>query len=199
MSFLLDERQQHFLDLLEPIRPGLARYCRAISRDADDARDLMSETILVAYEHLDSMNGKSESFSSYLFTTATRLNKRWRWRNKKKAVYDPQLAEQIQDSSSAPDAAADNELLYGAIQKLPKPQAEALVLFEISGLSLLEIQEVQGGSLSGVKSRIARAREKLATLLGAHEEPRRSVVVTSPPTVQGGLEFAQTFARRGVK
>jgi len=41
-----------------------------------------------------------------------------------------------------------------------------VILFEISGLSLQEIVEIQGGSLSGVKSRIVRGRERLAVLLG---------------------------------
>ncbi|MEP7234646.1 MAG: sigma factor, partial [Ignavibacteriota bacterium] len=70
MSFLNREEQQRFLNLLEPIRPGLARYCRAITTDRETARDLVSETILVACEHFASMNGDGKSFSSYLFTTA---------------------------------------------------------------------------------------------------------------------------------
>jgi RNA polymerase sigma-70 factor (ECF subfamily) len=173
MSFLLEEEQRRFLELLEPIRPGLARYCRAISNDRETARDLVSETILIACEHFASITGDGKSFSSYLFTTATRLNKRWRWRNKRKVTYDSSLALEIQDPNPAPDSGADIELLYSAIRKLPKAQGEAIMMFEISGLSLEEIRQIQGGSLSGVKSRIARGREKLAKMLG---EGRSSMV-----------------------
>ena len=165
MSFLLDEEQQRFLQLLEPIRPGLARYCRAITSDLEIARDLVSETILIAYEHFASMTGDGKSFSGYLFTTATRLNKRWRWRSKRKVAYDVTLAENIRDPNPAPDSGADIELLYAALRRLPSMQLEAVVMFEISGLSLEEIRQIQGGSLSGVKSRIARGREKLAKML----------------------------------
>jgi RNA polymerase sigma-70 factor (ECF subfamily) len=198
MSFLSNEEQRRFLELLEPTRPGLARYCRAISSDRETARDLVSETILITFEHFASITGEGKSFSGYLFTTATRLNKRWRWRSKRKVNYDSALALEIPDSKPAPDTGADVELLYTAIRKLPKAQGEAIVMFEISGLSLLEIQEIQGGSLSGVKSRIARGREKLAKMLGADEKPRNIIPVSAPVT-KAGFEFANVYARRGVK
>ena len=198
MSFLLEEEQQRFLELLEPIRPGLARYCRAISRDHETARDLTCETILIAYEHFASMNGNEKSFSSYLFTTATRLNNRWRWRSRRKVEFDGILAEEIRDTNSPPDSFADIELLYAAIRKLPKAQGEAIVMFEISGLSLEEIRQIQGGSLSGVKSRIARGRERLAKLLGADEKPR-NIIPATVPTNSGSFQFANVYARRGVK
>ncbi len=48
---------------------------------------------------------------------------------------------------------------------LPEKQREALALFEISGLSIEEVREIQGGSLSAVKMRLVRGREQLALLL----------------------------------
>ncbi|HEX5317267.1 MAG TPA: sigma factor-like helix-turn-helix DNA-binding protein, partial [Candidatus Kapabacteria bacterium] len=48
---------------------------------------------------------------------------------------------------------------------LPRRGREALVLFAISDLSIKEIQEIQGGTASGVKSRMSRARVKLKELL----------------------------------
>jgi RNA polymerase sigma-70 factor (ECF subfamily) len=165
MSFLTIEEQQRFLEYFEPIRPRLARYCRAICRDRETGIDLLSETILIACEHFHLIAGDDKSFSGYLFTTATRLNKRWRWRNKRKATYDHELASQIHDSNPAPDSGADIALLYEALAKLPNAQREAVIMFEISGLSLEEIRQIQGGSLSGVKSRIARGREKLSKML----------------------------------
>jgi RNA polymerase sigma-70 factor (ECF subfamily) len=50
---------------------------------------------------------------------------------------------------------------YSELNKMPTKQKEAIVLFEISGLSLNEIHQIQGGSLSGVKSRIGRGRQHL--------------------------------------
>ncbi|MFI5263595.1 MAG: RNA polymerase sigma factor [Candidatus Kapaibacterium sp.] len=200
MSFLLDEEQQRFLMLLEPVRPGLARYCRAISSDRETARDLVSETILIAYEHFASMNSDGKSFSSYLFTTATRLHKRWRWRGKRKVAYDAIRAAEIIDTNPAPDSGADIELLYAALRRLPEAQREAVVMFEISGLTLEEIRQIQGGSLSGVKSRIARGREKLAKSLGANLAPRNVIAATPPvPSGGAGYQFANVSVRRNLK
>jgi RNA polymerase sigma-70 factor (ECF subfamily) len=180
MSFLDTEEQQRFLNLLEPIRPGLARYCRGISNDREEAFDLVSETVLIAYEHFRSMSDREKSFSSYLFMTATRLHKRWRWRAKRKVAFNMDAALAIPDRNPAPDSRADMELLYSALRKLPESQREAIVMFEISGLSLEEIRQIQGGSLSGVKSRIARGREKLTKILVDREQP----VVSRQKTIE---------------
>jgi RNA polymerase sigma-70 factor (ECF subfamily) len=200
MSFLLVEEQQRFLMLLEPARPGLARYCRAITTDREMARDLASETILIAYEHFASMTGNEKSFSSYLFTTATRLHKRWRWRGKRKVAYDATRAAEIIDPNPAPDSGADIELLYAALRRLPTVQREAVVMFEISGLTLEEIRHIQGGSLSEVKSRITRGREKLAKLLGADLAPR-NVIPAAPSISKGGAgyQFANVSVKRNMK
>ena len=199
MSFLLDEEQRRFLELLEPIRPGLARYCRANCRDRETARDLASETILIAYEHFASIKGDEKSFASYLFTTATRLNKRWRWRGKRKVAYDEVQALEIHDPNPAPDSGADIELLYATLRRLPQAQREAVVMFEITGLSLEEIRQIQGGSLSGVKSRIARGREKLAKMLGADLAPRNVISPAQSSANGNGYQFANVYARRGIK
>jgi RNA polymerase sigma-70 factor (ECF subfamily) len=60
-------------------------------------------------------------------------------------------------------------VLDRALARLPEKQREAVILFEISGFSLAEIREIQGGSLSGVKSRIVRGRDNLANLLRDRE------------------------------
>ena len=196
MSFLLEEEKKRFLELLEPIRPGLARYCRAICRDRETSRDLASETILIAYEHFSSMSGDDKSFASYLFITATRLNKRWLWRGKRKVAYDADRALEIRDHNPPPDTGAEVELLYTALKRLPLAQREAVIMFEISGLSLEEIRQIQGGSLSGVKSRVARGREKLAKLLGADLAPRNVIAPQSPSG--SSYQFSNVYARKRI-
>ncbi|MBK9423268.1 MAG: hypothetical protein IPN54_03875 [Bacteroidetes bacterium] len=55
--------------------------------------------------------------------------------------------------------------LYQLMEQLPVQQKEALIMYEISGVTMEEIAKIQGGTLSGVKSRIARARQKLIELM----------------------------------
>ena len=103
-------------------------------RDREEGRDLVSETILIAYEHFDNLRDE-RAFKSYLYTTATRLAHRRQKRDKKFTPFDPVLAETLHDNGTAPDARIDVELLYNALSQLPDTMREAVVLFEISGLS----------------------------------------------------------------
>lgn len=166
------EKQQRFLQLLDPVHDDLVRFANAMTRNRDEARDVASETVLLAFEHRSALREPS-AFKSYLFTIARRLCRR-RWlREKLFSPLDFRKVEDVRDTGSARDVSADVHFLYVALEKLPAAQRETVIMFEISGLSLEEICEVQGGTLSGVKSRLRRGRLKLAQLLGATVAPER--------------------------
>jgi len=155
--------------LLEPVHERLERFALAMTRNPEEARDLVAETLLRAYEHFDMLRDET-AFIGYLFTTASRSHKRRIWRGRIFRRYDSDRAELIRDVGTSPDVGPDVGALYRALGRLPASQHEAVVLFEITGLSLEEIRAIQGGSLSGVKSRLVRGRKRLAELLGADEE-----------------------------
>lgn len=159
-------RQERFLALLLPVHKRLALFVRAMARDRDEAFDLEGETILRAWAHFEELQHE-EAFLSYLFTIATRVCRKRRWRARIFERLETAGAVEMPDPSPGPELAADVAALYEAIERLPKAQAEAIVLFEITGLSIAEICEIQGGTLSSVKSRLARGRARLARILGA--------------------------------
>ena len=163
------EKHERFMALLEPCLARLSRYCRAMTRDeqatAEDGEDLLSDAILLAYENFENLRA-TEAFPSYIFTTARRLYYRRAKRNAIWERFTPVSREIPDDRWNAAELRLDLDALDRALLALPEKQREAIVLFEISELSLAEIQGIQGGSLSGVKSRIVRGREKLAELLG---------------------------------
>src|SRR5436309_2948694 len=132
------EKQEEFLDLLEPHKAGLLRFCRALASDRDTAKDLASEAILIAFERFDSIKDKSQ-IKSYLYTTASRLARTIRKDEKRKASYE-EAADTIYHGAS-PDVLVDIHYLQEALEKLPEKIREAVVMFEISGLSLAEIKE----------------------------------------------------------
>ena len=163
METHIREKQEQFLDLVEPHKAGLLRFCRALSKTGDTAKDLASEAILITYERFDSIRDKTV-IKSYLYTIASRLARTERNIAKRNASYDE--ASSIEYTGASPDVLTDIHLLQEAMNKLPEKQREAIIMFEISGLSLLEIKDIQGGSLSGVKMRLSRGKEELAKLLG---------------------------------
>jgi RNA polymerase sigma-70 factor (ECF subfamily) len=158
------DKNEEFLELFERHRRSLSNYALALTRDRENAKDLVSETILIAYESFDKIRNK-EAFKSYLFTIASRLYRKRNWRNRIFGAFNSDYAENIEDASNKSDSLAENDRLYAAIKELPEKQAEALILFEISDLSIEEIREIQGGTISGVKTRLKRGREKLKTIL----------------------------------
>ena len=158
------EKQIQFMTLYNGCHVRLSRFCRAVCRNNEDAKDLLSETVLRAYEHFETLR-KPESFLSFLFGIASRIHRKKIRRLKFSGIFSQEQAERRIDHSANPEQKLEVVLLFEAMNKLPAAQQEALALFEISGLSLKEIQEIQQCSLSAVKARIARARQKLAMML----------------------------------
>jgi RNA polymerase sigma-70 factor (ECF subfamily) len=151
------ERQQEFLELLEPVYQRLWRFSLATTRDHVNAQDLLSETLLEAYERFDSIERHK--------------TRRARWFGN----YDEAAAARMQSVTPSPELAAEIAVLLSALAKLGAKQRETITLFEISGFSLEEIREIQGGTLSGVKSRLRRAREALSRELGIEPDQASSV------------------------
>jgi len=60
--------------------------------------------------------------------------------------------------------------LHRALALLPEAQREALILFEISGFSIKEVAGLQAASISAVKQRLKRGREKLTEILTFESE-----------------------------
>ncbi|MFC2131495.1 RNA polymerase sigma factor [Bacteroidota bacterium] len=157
-------KQEKFLDLLDPHRDSLYMYARAIEKNREDAEDLCSETILTCYEYFHKLKDES-SFKAYLFKVARHKFRRKIRRSQKFDKYDEKTAENLVSNDTQPDLPADIKILYEALELLPVKQKEAVVLFEISGFLIKEISEIQGGTMSAVKSRIKRGREKLTEIL----------------------------------
>lgn len=162
-------KQADFLAVFEPLRPRLSAYIYALVRNREEARDLMSDTILLAYERFDGVRNR-DSFVFFLFTIARRLYHRSERRKKLFSVFSREEAEAFSTGNYSPDITADIRLLYDALARLPGRQREAIALFDIAGLSLEEVRAVQGGTLSGVKTRLKRGRERLALLLGVRND-----------------------------
>jgi RNA polymerase sigma-70 factor (ECF subfamily) len=167
------DKKERFMALLVPVHGRLEHFALALTHNADAARDIVGETILIAYERFDSLR-HHEAFLSFLFTIARRVHQhRARHARRSEPLEEPHW-ESLRDPRPAPDAAADIRAVYDALAELSAPQREAVILFEILGLSLKEIREIQGGTLVAVKVRISRARKRLAKILGvdAHDDVR---------------------------
>lgn len=151
------------MELLKPVYPRLERFALTLTRNRDDAKDIVGETVLKAFEGFDNVRDE-QAFLSFLFTICSRVAQSGRY--KKRVLASEEQVEELYRNYTSPETATDIVLLYQALDKLPAEAKEAIILSEISGLTHKEVQEIQGGSLSAIKVRIFRAKKRLAELLG---------------------------------
>lgn len=178
MESKTQERDEQFLDALEPLASGLGRFCRALMRDQESARDLAAETIRIAYEQFDSLR-EARALQSYLYTIATRLARAERKHHDRFPMITEHIAEASSSNDLSPELHTDLRLLNEAIEQLSEAERNVIILFEIVGHSLEEIRQIQGGSLSSVKMRLVRARKHLKQLLGVEEATQPSATSVS--------------------
>jgi len=138
--------------------------------------DLAQETFVRAYRALPGFDGSgSARLSTWLLTIGTRVAIDVRRKSNRSKAY---LLEVLQSAPPAGPATPEHLFarreLIGAIQRaageLPEHQRVAFVLSEFHDFSLREIAEALGISEGTVKTRLFRARQKLACALAPYEE-----------------------------
>ena len=159
-----EEQRAAFMQAYQGCHERFARYCSALAHGRMDAEDLMQDVLLSAFHHFDRIE-KPEELLHYLLRAAkNRTISAWRVRRRNADVEERQLAR-LEASGVSAEVRMDVQLLYGALDRLPADQREALVLFEVTGLPMAEIAVVQGSTEGAVKTRVSRARSALRELL----------------------------------
>lgn len=153
-------------DSVTALIPPLRAFARSLTRDAADADDLAQETLLRALANIHQFqpgtNLKAWLFAIMRNTHISSAKKRGRERGMMASV-EP---EDVGRSAGQEWSAAKTEMQV-ALNKLPPAQREVIVLIGGLGLSYEECAEVCGCEMGTVKSRLNRARARLATLLDA--------------------------------
>lgn len=131
-----------------------------MTRNRQDAKDILSESVLLAYSNMDKLRNES-SFKSFIFTIAVRERTRfYRKSSTIDSVENSNLVE-LAGGVNNPEASTELNLLYSSLNKLPEKQKEALILYEIHGFSREEIARLQGTTVVNIKMRLYRARKFL--------------------------------------
>ena len=167
-----------FTELLRRHQSHVDRLLYHLAPDWQDRSDLAQEVWIRVYRHVKRLEEPTK-FKSWLSRIVTNLfydELRKRKRGKQPLSLDApiQMADGEIDweiTSDAPephDYLATQEFyehLQEALANLPETFRTTIVLREIEGMAYEEIAEITGVSLGTVKSRIARARIKLQSVL----------------------------------
>ncbi|MBR9977317.1 MAG: RNA polymerase sigma factor [Bacteroidetes bacterium] len=160
------DRRKRFDALYASYDRRVFAYCIYVVGDHDLANDIYQEVFIKAYQALHTLRDEAKE-ANWLFRIARNecLNAmKSRQRNDKRHIsLDSSPEPGIQGDGMTTRDAHDH--LRKAINQLPTEYREALLLAEFEGFSLKEIAEITGASLSNVKVRIHRAKQKLYTLL----------------------------------
>ena len=162
---------QRFRALILPHLDQAYAFARFLTRDGPAAEDVVQEAFLKAYRAFPGFRGGEPRAWLFAIVRTTFVSAQ---RGRRPAI-DIDDAPELSDETPGAEAAlvrqGEVQALRAAIDALPEPFREALVLRELQELSYREIAEVTRAPIGTVMSRLARARALLVAVLGV-EEPQ---------------------------
>ncbi len=147
-----------FSEQVEAIFPDLIRFARGLAGGVADGDDLLQDALVRAMEGYEKLRDRG-SFRFWMFRILSNTHRtqvrRQAWRR--------WLPLQEAAEAPAPERLSyeDRDAVRRALQDIPRAQRESLVLFEVVGMSIEEIARMQSVTISAVKSRLARGRDRL--------------------------------------
>jgi RNA polymerase sigma-70 factor, ECF subfamily len=148
---------------------GVYGYAYYLLGDHHDAEDVTERTFVAALGAIDGYRDTGASFRSWLFRIAhNQLANALRARRRHPATSLERAAEPVADvdPAAAAGAAEEGRRLRRALEQLPEPRRQVLVLRFVDGLSAREIGAVLGRSEGAVRVLQHRSLRDLARILG---------------------------------
>lgn len=147
--------------------PALRAFGVSLCGNAVRADDLVQETLVKAWANMSSFQ-EGTNLKAWLFTILrNEFYSQMRKRGREVQDSDGELTAKLPDLGQQ-EGYLDLEDMKRALLLLPDEQREAIILVGASGMSYEEAAEICGVAVGTVKSRVSRARSRLAELL--HED-----------------------------
>lgn len=171
--------QDAFESLVKQHEKLVYNLCLRMTGDQEEAFDLSQETFIKAW-HAISLFQFDSKFTTWLSRIASNTCIDYLRRQKKKQTvsltalddedvsYERLIADDSMDPALLAERSADRELVQKAFQELPRDDRMILSMCAIEDMSYQEIGEALNLKAGTVKSRIARAREKIRRNLGGN-------------------------------
>ncbi|MCB0061112.1 MAG: RNA polymerase sigma factor [Caldilineaceae bacterium] len=142
---------QAWEQLMDEWSPKLYNYMCYNTRTAEDAQDVLSDTLLGLVQSIKNFDG-NVTLSTYIYSIAYRKVADY-WRRSKQTYELP-----LHISTAGPNSMGIE--LQEALAELPEQAQQALLLRYHVGLSVAEIAEVLGRSYKATESLLSRVRRQ---------------------------------------
>ena len=148
---------------LVALLPQMRAFARSLTGDRTQADDLAQEAMLKAWRGRNGFQPGTnlKAWTFMIVRNQFYSDKRRSWRSQ---PLDPETAERTLVAVTNPLAGLELDDLRRALAMLPDDQREALILIGAGGLSYEEASEICGVAIGTVKSRVSRARDRLALI-----------------------------------
>jgi RNA polymerase sigma-70 factor (ECF subfamily) len=156
LSDAVKESWHRFLDVYEPLRPELFRYCRYLTRSPWDAEDLAQDTLARALVTLGCMAAAPPNPRAWLFRVASNL-----WIDRTRRTREDPGAD-APEAAVGDEPRAAREAAGTLIARLSPQERAAVVLKEVFELTLEEVADALSTTVGAVKAALHRGRGKLA-------------------------------------
>lgn len=172
---VLAGQMNRFEVLVRRYQAALLRFATGMVGDADDAADLVQESLVKAYTRLADCRNPSR-FGAWLFRMLrNRCHDYLRNRRRRDVTLDAAPAAVLCDEAADPavelQAGRLRHALTAALASLPPAQREAFLLKHVDGKSYEEMTDMLDVSVSALKMRVMRAREVLQVQLQTDVTP----------------------------
>ncbi len=159
-AIVIDGVRKAMLDAM----PSLRAFAISLCGNVDRADDLVQEALLRALANIDKFE-PGTNMSAWLFTIL-RNHFRSEYRRGRRQVEDSDghYAESLK-VQPAQESVIQYREFRKALTMLPQDQREAIVLVGASGFSYDDAASICGCAVGTIKSRVNRARTKLAELM----------------------------------
>jgi RNA polymerase sigma-70 factor (ECF subfamily) len=170
-----------YLDVVEPVRPKLHRYCLRLTGSIWDAEDLVQDTLLRGFGQIGRADMSPpgdpggpprrwfDKPQAYLSQIATNL-----WIDTRRRAQRETLSAEIEGGAEAPSRPVITKAAGAQLFARTAPQERAaIVLKDVFDFSLDEIATMLSTTPGAVKSALSRGRQKL-------EEPETVPARNSP-------------------
>jgi RNA polymerase sigma-70 factor (ECF subfamily) len=150
----------------------LYRLARRLSRNAEDARDLVQETFLRAARHAASVPVGVDHEEPWLVRVMINIARdRWRQIEVRKRSAGELAWSAAPVPSDSESALLARSIIWQALQRLPPRRRAILVLYEIEGVTIPAIARLLGVTAVTVRWHLSIGRRELAQVVegGSHD------------------------------